>query len=920
MRLERLVRIRHHGSVGERGVVRLALVALAWIVASCSSASDQEAADSRFGAVTSEFAWQRHLRGRHNPLAVSSVDVVAARPPLRQRSISFLSRTQFVPRGVSAPEAIPEEQRYCPSGTADCNEDESDGCETPLLWSVEHCGACGNACEAEPGGWNPVCSDGACGRQCPSGLYDRDGLVWNGCEYRCRPKVGLDIIDDRGVDSDCDGYDGVVTDSVYVRQGASGTLGSPADPLGSIDAAVALAQQTSRHHVLVSVGDYWEFVRVVSGVSIHGGFDARRAWTQTRRAGETRILGRWSHGRWLRIVSGENVIQRTVIERVRIDNSGVGTLDPGADVHGVWCRNCPGLSLRYVTISLDHAVAGAPGREGSPGAHGWRGHAGLPGSGDDDGEVGGVGGRGAGSHCGSVAVGGEGGAGGGSENAYASPGKPIGTAMGGRGGAMSSLGDPGGKGVEGGEENWEGRDSLGRGMPRASIPAWTVPPVRRALPAAAAVVAVAAAGRLACSSATMASETVVVAEEAAAAAAAVGGADNTAEVCSEWCFLVGRAALRSTVLRYKPALVVTVAMEVWEAQAEWAVKAVLEAPWTPMKWVPAGREARAGAEAKADREARGPAARPWLCCAMRTSYRCMGRGSQRACQGGAVWLLSRRSPAWEILPSDVVVSVVERSSVRRAAAGGVAVRRVGVLQTRNPSSMEIACRTSRLRVLGIICPLSRAGMATLTIRLPRSTTSVRFGCPRTTIPIERLRHRSLGSEPRVHCRPHRDSRPQKSRRLMGSHFSIAGTFSERLMLWSVRSDSRRRRGLGPVCFAHESGERERIAWAFSCNRAIARVRSGSICASGASRLQPQVSLEIGVGFRAERAHTAFAAYRHPRRAAITRQALTPRRRGRAASARASLSTASSRRGGGSRGGGRRRSSSSAGRGRRSGCG
>jgi hypothetical protein len=56
----------------------------------------------------------------------------------------------------------------CFTGVADCNRDPSDGCETDLSRSVQHCGACGNACTAPPHG-SSLCFASRCEVLCDVG-------------------------------------------------------------------------------------------------------------------------------------------------------------------------------------------------------------------------------------------------------------------------------------------------------------------------------------------------------------------------------------------------------------------------------------------------------------------------------------------------------------------------------------------------------------------------------------------------------------------------------------------------------------------------------------------------------------------------------------------------------------------------------
>lgn len=69
----------------------------------------------------------------------------------------------------------------CASGFGDCDRNASNGCEAPLSSSVQHCGACGNACR--PLNADPACVGGVCGYSaCATGFGDCDGVRSNGCE------------------------------------------------------------------------------------------------------------------------------------------------------------------------------------------------------------------------------------------------------------------------------------------------------------------------------------------------------------------------------------------------------------------------------------------------------------------------------------------------------------------------------------------------------------------------------------------------------------------------------------------------------------------------------------------------------------------------------------------------------------------
>jgi hypothetical protein len=68
----------------------------------------------------------------------------------------------------------------CPEGFADCDGEASNGCEASLETSALNCGACGVACEATNA--DALCSAGACVAICNAGFADCDGDESTGCE------------------------------------------------------------------------------------------------------------------------------------------------------------------------------------------------------------------------------------------------------------------------------------------------------------------------------------------------------------------------------------------------------------------------------------------------------------------------------------------------------------------------------------------------------------------------------------------------------------------------------------------------------------------------------------------------------------------------------------------------------------------
>ena len=72
----------------------------------------------------------------------------------------------------------------CEDGWKDCNGDPTDGCETNLKTSVEHCGDCKNNCfETTKGAFGQTCNEGKCDYAlCLSGYGDCNDDRTDGCE------------------------------------------------------------------------------------------------------------------------------------------------------------------------------------------------------------------------------------------------------------------------------------------------------------------------------------------------------------------------------------------------------------------------------------------------------------------------------------------------------------------------------------------------------------------------------------------------------------------------------------------------------------------------------------------------------------------------------------------------------------------
>ena len=67
-------------------------------------------------------------------------------------------------------------------GTADCDGDPGNGCETDLQTTAEHCGRCNMACPWIRETIGPFCEAGTCVPICELKHENCDGSLVNGCE------------------------------------------------------------------------------------------------------------------------------------------------------------------------------------------------------------------------------------------------------------------------------------------------------------------------------------------------------------------------------------------------------------------------------------------------------------------------------------------------------------------------------------------------------------------------------------------------------------------------------------------------------------------------------------------------------------------------------------------------------------------
>ena len=212
----------------------------------------------------------------------------------------------------------------CNDGFADRDEDPSNGCEPDcgienngsineicdgedndndclvdegynLQTDANHCGTCGVAC-INDASTTSLCTGGTCGISvCAEGYYDLDGVYDNGCEYQCDvTNNGVELCDTQDNDCDgttdeglaneadapddfyedlnCDQFDGVITQTVFVSTlGDDDNDGTIDSPVFTINRGIALAAAIGAL-VAVDDGQYEGIVDLEEGVSIFGGY------------------------------------------------------------------------------------------------------------------------------------------------------------------------------------------------------------------------------------------------------------------------------------------------------------------------------------------------------------------------------------------------------------------------------------------------------------------------------------------------------------------------------------------------------------------------------------------------------------------------------------------------------------------------
>ena len=254
--------------------------------------------------------------------------------------------------------------------------DTGDPCSAENMQSdPNNCGTCGNRCVLF--GAEALCVEGECALDsCLEGYVDLNNDVADGCEYQCSITNPLDPIDEEGRDENCDGFDGLLSQLIFLStSGDDGSDGTQDAPVASFAAALELIEpEGTRRAIVIAEGTYDldGIGQIPAGVSLHGGFRDDGRWTRDTEAratfGETvepLVVGGGSG------VTIEGLELSTESRTVERDGAGAGAV-------GLVIRDGAGLRGHNLIV---RAGAGTDGVEGRPGLDGATGLAG--GSGDN---------------------------------------------------------------------------------------------------------------------------------------------------------------------------------------------------------------------------------------------------------------------------------------------------------------------------------------------------------------------------------------------------------------------------------------------------------------------------------------------------------------------------------------------------------
>ena len=262
-------------------------------------------------------------------------------------------------------------QASCPNGFEDC--DDLDDETNP--GGLEACNGFDDDCDGAIDEGFDQDGDGYC---------SAGAVVESGCAV-CAPGAvdcndwlamlhpgAVDAPDILGVDSNCDGIDGDLSDTVFVDR-ASGNdawAGTMTAPKKSVQAGIDKGLASGKHTIFVAAGTYDETIDLAEGLEVWGGFVPEDDWHAA--FDKSTLLSGGSP-----VVKAKGVKVKTVLGRVVVQSDNGE--EPGDSSVGIMAIDSPALSLLWVEVYAGKGVDGTSGKDGKNGNNGKNGADGVSG-------------------------------------------------------------------------------------------------------------------------------------------------------------------------------------------------------------------------------------------------------------------------------------------------------------------------------------------------------------------------------------------------------------------------------------------------------------------------------------------------------------------------------------------------------------
>ncbi len=197
-------------------------------------------------------------------------------------------------------------------------------------------------------------------------------LSWNTDDCTKLPcSESEDDPDDKFVDTNCDGIDGNIEESVFVDAvvGSDLNSGKIDSPVFSIMKALEIANQNNKKHILVGKGTYNGIIELKDGISIHGSYSGMPDWIR-HESNEVIVLG------------DKVAVKGAGLKNVKISHLKIiaqSNFDISGTSYGINLSNCESIFLNNLLIESGHGGDGFLGSSGLVGQNGEKGNSGESG-------------------------------------------------------------------------------------------------------------------------------------------------------------------------------------------------------------------------------------------------------------------------------------------------------------------------------------------------------------------------------------------------------------------------------------------------------------------------------------------------------------------------------------------------------------